>query len=168
MRLNALLPLLLALPALSGCADGLQFKNDHRLTFSTPEAREQVTAPVTVRWSMDDFESVGLDGSSEPDRGVFAVFVDRAPMPVGKDLRWLFRDDSTCTSNPACPDPTLLATNDVHVTTEPSLVLDQLPRVQEVAGEEPHDITVVLLDGQGRRLTESAWYLPILTEAAPA
>lgn len=168
MTLKSLLPVLLLLPALGGCADGLQFKNDHRLTFSAPQAREKVAVPVTVRWSMDDFDTVGLDGSSEPDRGVFAVFVDRPPMPVGKDLRWLFRNDPACTNIPACPDAAKLAINDVHVTTEPSLVLEQLPRVQEVAGEEPHDITVVLLDGRGRRLTESAWFLPILTEAAPA
>jgi hypothetical protein len=72
---------------MSACSvDRLQFTNDERLDFTSPKERSRVTAPVTVSWTMKGFDAIGLDGSREEDRGVYAVFVDRAPMPVGKDL----------------------------------------------------------------------------------
>lgn len=169
MRVAAALAAVLLLPALAGCApEGLQFRNDDRLVFASPGVRELVSAPVTVRWSMSDFEAVGLDGSRTADRGVFAIFVDRAPMPVGQDLRWLFRDDPRCARTRDCPDADFLADNDVFLTTEPSLVLEQLPQVDALDGEETHDVSVVLLDGTGRRAVESAWYLPFRTTAQSA
>ena len=39
----------LALSCLMGCStDNLQFRNDHRLTFHSPEERAKVTAPLTM------------------------------------------------------------------------------------------------------------------------
>lgn len=152
---------LLALGALTGCQlDQLQFRNDRRLSFESPEERQQVTAPVTVSWSMRGFAAVGLDGSAAADRGAFAVFVDRAPMPAGKDLRWLARGDAGCTRDPRCPSVEYLADRGVRVTTATSVTLDALPRAGDGAGAEHHYVNVVLLDGTGRRIGESAWYLP--------
>lgn len=152
---------LLVLLAASGCQLGsLQFRNDHRLTFLTPQARHRVTTPLTVSWSMKGFEATGLDGSRSPRKGAFAVFVDRAPMPVGKDLKWLFRADSGCKRDSRCPTLQQLADGGVHVTTETSLTLDALPQVGDGVGDEQHWVDVVLLDGTGHRVGESAWYLP--------
>src|SRR5689334_6341389 len=82
--------LTLALSGVAGCnLNQLQFVNDHRLAFQSPAARHRVTTPLVVSWTMQGFDAVGLDGSHDSHRGVFAVFVDRAPMPVGKDLKWL-------------------------------------------------------------------------------
>ncbi|MDP9181696.1 MAG: hypothetical protein M3P04_02820 [Actinomycetota bacterium] len=152
---------LLVLVALTGCGvDRLQFKNDDRLTFDSPKARHRVTAPLTVTWSMTDFTPTGLDGSRDKTHGVYAVFVDRAPMPVGKDLKWLFRSDNGCKHDSQCPTLQQLADRGVHVTTETSVVLDVLPQVGQGKGDEQHYVNIALLDGTGHRIGESAWYLP--------
>ena len=161
LRSSALALCLAAASCLSGCATGpLQFHNDHRLSFRSPAARSQVQAPLTIRWSMRDFDLTGLDGSATAARGAFAVFVDRSPMPVGADLRWFAAHDPGCLRNPRCPDPTYLANRGVHVTTDTSLALEVLPPVAAGVGDEQHSVTVVLLNGAGRRFAESAWYLP--------
>jgi hypothetical protein len=151
----------LVLVATAGCsASQLQFRNDDRLSFQAPQARHRVTAPLTVSWSMRDFTPSGLDGSSDAHRGAFAVFVDRAPMPVGKDLRWLFRKDSGCKHDARCPSLQQLADRGVLVTTQTSVRIDVLPQVGQGVGDEQHYVNVVLLDGTGHRIGESAWYLP--------
>lgn len=153
----------LALCVLStaSCSAGqLQFKNDHRLSFIAPQERERVQLPVTVRWSMKDFDAVGLDGSRDRKRGAFAVFVDRAPMPAGKDLNWIARSDAGCQRDPRCPDPQYLADRGVRVTTETSMTFDVLPLAGDGVGDEEHYVNIVLLDGTGRRIGESSWYRP--------
>ena len=153
--------LLVCLATTGGCGvSRLQFTNDKRLSFQAPHARKLVHVPLTIRWTMKDFEAVGLNGSSDKGQGAFAVFVDRAPMPVGKDLKWLGKDDSGCQRDPRCPDAQYLAERGVHLTTDTSLTLDVLPRVADGVGDEQHYVNVVLVDGTGRRIGESAWYQP--------
>ena len=166
-RATALRTTALALCVLStaGCGAGqLQFKNDHRLSFEAPAERKRVQVPVTIRWSMQDFDAVGLDGSTDESRGVFAVFVDRAPMPVGRNLKWLVKDDTGCKRDPRCPDAQYLADRSVHVTTETSLTLEVLPTAPAGVGDEQHYVNVVLLDGTGHRIGEAAWYRPFTSE----
>ena len=152
---------IVAVLAVSGCnTQGLRFKNDHRLSFTSPSARERVTAPVTVSWTMRDFTASGLDGTAEPDEGLFAVFVDAAPMPVGKGLEWLFRDDDSCQRDARCPSAEQLRERGILLTTEPQVTIDRLPGVRDGRGDEQHFVNVVLLDGTGTRRSESAWYLP--------
>lgn len=159
------LALLSAAPSVSGCQlQGLQFRQDHRLRFQSPEPRSRVSAPFTVSWTIADFVPSGLDGSHRKDSGVLAVFVDRAPMPVGKDLKWLFRNDDGCKRDARCPDAATLADRGVFVTTDDEVTVDVLPQVGGGKGDEQHFVNVVLLDGRGTRLTESAWYLPFTSE----
>lgn len=147
--------------ALTGCQLGqLQFRADHRLAFQAPASRAKVTVPLTVSWSMRDFDPRGLDGSHDKHEGAFAVFVDRAPMPVGKDLRWLARDDQGCTRDPRCPGAQYLADRGVYVTTGTSVTLSALPAAPDGVGDEQHYVNVVLVDGTGHRIGESAWYRP--------
>jgi hypothetical protein len=138
----------------------LQYKNDHRLSFRAPRSRQLVMAPVHVAWTMKAFEAVGLDGSSDTSRGAYGVFIDRAPLPAGKDLRWIARDDAGCKRDLQCPTARFLADRGVFVTTATSLDLTSLPPASEGVGDEQHYVTVVLLNGKGRRIGESAWYLP--------
>jgi hypothetical protein len=165
-RRGAALALCLATAfTVAGCnASQLQFRNDHRLTFEAPKARAKVTAPVTISWSMKDFEPTALDGQRSTSSGVFAVFVDRAPMPVAKDLRWLTRNDRSCQRDPRCPDQQYLADEQVYVTADTSLTLDVLPRVADGVGDEQHYVNIVLLDGTGHRIGESAWYRPFTSK----
>jgi hypothetical protein len=149
----------------AGCqVSDLQFRNDDRLSFSAPGSRAVVSAPLTVTWDMDDFDASGLDGSTDKGSGAFAVFVDRAPMPVGKDLKWLAREDSGCKRDPRCPDAQYLADRGIYVTTETSVTLDVLPAAGEGVGDEQHYVNVVLVDGTGHRIGESAWYRPFQTK----
>ena len=160
-RVVRALVLMSLLLGVAGCDFGnLQFRNDNRLSFVAPKARHRVTAPVTVRWSMRGFDATGLDGSHEKNRGVYAVFVDTAPMPAGKDLKWLFRNDAGCRHDSRCPDAQALSDRGVFVTSKTSLTIEVLPRVADGVGDEQHFVNVVLLDGRGRRMGESAWYLP--------
>lgn len=157
--------LLATLTLTSGCQFGqLQFRGDHRLTFEAPKARQRVHVPFTVRWSMKDFSAVGLDGSTEHRRGAFAVFLDRAPMPVGKNLKWLAKDDPGCKRDPRCPDTQYLADRGVFVTTDTSLALETLPAQTDGVGDEQHYVNVVLIDGTGHRIGESAWYRPFTSK----
>jgi hypothetical protein len=151
--------------SLAGCAAGqLQFRSDHRLTFLSPPARHRVEVPVTISWTMRDFHPTGLDGSRRHDRGAFAVFVDRAPMPVGKDLRWIGRKDTSCRRDPRCPDSKYLEDHGVLVTTDTSVTLAVLPSSPAGRGDEQHFVNVVLLDGTGHRIGESAWYRPFTSK----
>jgi hypothetical protein len=162
---SRVLALVLGALLMAGCDfSQLQFVVDDRLSFQGPPARERVSLPTTIRWSMRDFTATGLDGSRSKDKGVFAVFVDAAPMPVGKDLRWLARDDSSCQKDPRCPSRAYLADEGVFLTTKPELTLTALPKAPDGVGDEQHYVNVVLLDGTGHRIGESAWYLPFTSK----
>lgn len=146
---------------LTGCqVSALQFRNDDRLHFTSPHSRALVKAPFTVSWSMKDFTATGLDGFTGSHSGAYAVFVDRAPMPVGRNLKWLARNDAGCKRDPRCPDAAYLSDRGVYVTTHTSITLDQLPAAPDGVGDEQHYVNVILIDGTGHRIGESAWYLP--------
>lgn len=158
-RVTALLLCALGASSVTACdISRLQFKNDHRLTFEAPKSRAKVVTPFTIRWSMKDFDPSGLDGSTSKDHGVFAVFVDRAPMPVGKDIKWIGHSDTSCKRDPRCPDAEYLASKGVYITQESSLSIDNLPPASDGVGDEKHYVNVVLLDGTGHRIGETGWY----------
>ena len=134
----------------SGCAvSGIAFRQDDRLSFVTPDDRDEVTLPLTVQWRVEDFEVGEGEGS-------FAVFVDRAPQPPGKTLDWLARDDDSCRADDGCPDAEWFAERDVFPTTERSLTIERLPARADDR-RELHEVTVVLLDEDGRRVGETGW-----------
>jgi hypothetical protein len=135
---------------------GLAFRIDDRLTITAPGDREQVALPVTLRWDVEDFDVVEPGTAVREDAGYFAVFVDRSPVPPGRTLSWLARDDAGCRSTDGCPDAEYLAARGVHATTETELVLQELPRAED-GRRERHTATIVLLDGSGKRIGESAF-----------
>jgi hypothetical protein len=144
--------------ALSGCVpQGLAFRVDDRLTFSAPEDRATVELPVRLDWDIRDFEITPPGGDPRADAGYFAVFVDSAPMPPGKPLRWLARKDTSCRAADGCPDEEYLEARGVYTTTETELVLEQLPRGDDEDRRERHRATIVLLDASGTRIGESAF-----------
>jgi hypothetical protein len=157
-------------PALAGLAlvgllltscvpDGLAFVKDERLEITTPDSLDTVTTPVTIEWEVEDFRVTGPGGSAGDDAGYFGVFVDMAPIPPGETFAWLARDDTRCLKSPGCPDRTYFADRGAYSTTETSIRLRHLPDQDAYEGHERHEVTVVLLDGTGRRTGESAWYV---------
>ena len=146
----------------SSCANGLAFVQDRRLEFTAPPSHDRVTLPVTVRWKIDGFRLTGPDGSSEPDAGYFGVFVDRSPVPPGKPLSYIARDDLSCRRTPGCPDATYLSDRRVHSANDTAITFEHLPDLGAARGHETHEVTIVLLDGTGKRIGESAWYVTFL------
>ena len=140
----------------SGCAlRGVAYRQDDRLSFTSPDDRSEVTLPVTVRWEVEDFDV--------PDEGSFAVFVDRAPQPPGKTLAWLARNDDSCRAEDGCPDASWFADRDVFQTTETSFVIERLP-ARDDERREFHEVTVVLVDRDGRRVGETGWTIEFQVE----
>jgi hypothetical protein len=144
---------------LPGCGfRGLNFIADDRVTFIAPDDRAEVRLPLTVSWRVRDFEVTGNDGRRRRDAGYFGVFVDRAPQPPSQTLDWIVRDDARCRDRTAC-DEAYLAQLNIHSTTETTFEIDRLPTPSSdaVRRREFHEVTVVLLDGSGRRIGESAF-----------
>jgi hypothetical protein len=132
---------------------------DDRLTFTAPPARGLVSAlPVQVGWTFRGLAPSGLNGRSSRENGVFAVFVDRAPVSVGESLGSVAKGDQRCRRTPGCPDADYLEGKGIYVTTDDHLDVSFLPPADKGIGDEQHTVTVVLLDGTGVRRTESAWY----------
>ena len=138
---------------------GLAFFKDDRVQIVSPESHTTVKTPVTIRWQVDDFRITGPNGSSDPDAGYFGVFVDRAPVPPGKPLTYIANADDLCQATPGCPDKQYLEDHDAYSTTDTSFTLDQLPDLSAYGGHELHEVTIVMLDGRGRRIGEQAWYV---------
>lgn len=136
--------------------DHLAFRADDRVTITAPDDHAEVTLPVTVRWRIEEFDVVEPGTPVREDAGFFAVFVDSSPMPAGKDLAWLVREDPACDRAKGCPNAKYLAERDVYITTATELRLTELAE-RTADGPERHRATIVLLDGSGRRLGESAF-----------
>lgn len=140
-----------------GCGvSNLAFRQDDRLSFVLPDDRAEITLPLTVQWEVEDFE-IG-EGA-----GSFAVFVDRAPQPPGETLDWLARDDDSCRGEDGCPDAAWFADRDVFPTTERELTIERLPARTDDR-REMHEVTVILLDEEGRRVGETGWSIEFQVE----
>lgn len=159
IRLGRLGAAALLCALLTGCGTtGLSFVRDDRVTITAPVDRAEVELPVTIRWEVEDFELSGRTGQVKKDAGYFGVLLDRSPPPPGEELGWLIRDDPVCKEDPACPNDDYLARRDIFSTTDTSIVIREVP--EPAVGERSrqfHEVTVILLDGAGRRVGESAF-----------
>jgi hypothetical protein len=143
-----------------GCGvRGLDFRQDKRLTITAPGDRAKVHLPVTVTWRVHDFDVTGRDGERLLDSGYFGVFVDRAPQPPERTLQWLVRDDPSCSGIPSCPDEEFLAERNIHATNKTRFTIERLaaPTTNAAKRREFHEVTIVLLNGRGERIGESAF-----------
>ncbi|CAB4695915.1 unannotated protein [freshwater metagenome] len=69
----------------------------------------------------------------------------------------VFDDGQPC-SPQTCGDRGLLAERGVYLTRKPEVVLRTIPRLDSHEDTQLHEVTVVLLDAEGRRIGEAAWY----------
>jgi hypothetical protein len=150
-----------ALLLATACSGSMQYKNDHRIAITAPKNRSDVSVPFTVRWTYKDFRVTGATPAADRTAGYFAVFIDRSPMPAGQDMRWLARSDRSCAKTQGCPDAQYLADHHVFTTSDPQLTVSTLPSTNIRTATERHEVTVVLLDGTGHRIGESAWYVAV-------
>jgi hypothetical protein len=156
----------------SGCRVGdLSFRIDDRVEIVSPEQRATVTLPFDVRWTVEDFNPVGFDGSATDDAGAFAVLLDVTPQPPGEPLAYFARDDDTCRPSQGCPDATYLADHRIHTTQTTSFRVDALPDnrpTDRPSAPDDHEITVVLLNGKGERIGESAFRVTVIVDREQA
>lgn len=153
--------LITLLGLLSSCGvHGLNFRQDERLEITAPEDRAKVALPVTVTWRVRDFQITGPDRDSRLDAGYFGVYVDRAPQPPERTQAWLVRDDPNC-QTASCATRSYLAQQNVYSTSQQQFTVDRLPAPTTNAPRrrEFHDVTIVLLNGRGERIGESAFTL---------
>jgi hypothetical protein len=140
----------------SGCrTGGLAFRADEPVAIDLPADRSTNSLPMQVSWRTTT--AIASAHRAHPDAPLFAVFVDQAPMPVGKTVAWIARDDSGC-KPPACPDASYLAQHGVYLTATTSVSVDAVlsaTRGRETSNGQ-HELTVVQLDAQGRRVGEGA------------
>lgn len=148
---------------MAGCAiNGLNFVEDKRVTIVSPRDRAKVKLPVTIRWKVHDFKITGRDGSRRIDAGYFGVYVDQNPQPPDKDQASLVRNTEACRLNPGCPGKEFLASINIHSTTETKFTIEKIPEPRTDTAQkrrEFHEVTVVLLNGRGERIGESAFNL---------
>ncbi len=140
---------------LGGCSvDGLAFRRDDRLSIDNLPDRSTIELPFELVFSFDD----ELDPHDPHDAAAFAVLVDWTPPPPGETLEGLLDDDPACRGDTGCPDG-YLERNRISVITDTHFVLDNVPigtDRQERRGF--HELTIVLVDAEGRRVGEtSAW-----------
>jgi hypothetical protein len=154
--------------AASGCAPGgLEFRNDHRLSFLTPRENQLVSVPLVVRWTMSDFTVAGPHQAPVGSHtGYFALFVDRTPIRPGQTLAAVNSDDPSCRDTKLCLMPSYLAHEGVYTATEPMVRLAQIADLSNHESVQYHTATVVLMSTAGERINESAWNLEFKMRAS--
>ncbi|MCU1602809.1 MAG: hypothetical protein JWO22_3518 [Frankiales bacterium] len=131
--------------SITGCS-GLEFRQDRRLSFTSPKADALTTVPVKLSWSMKDY-------ATGPDSAQYAVFVDTAPIKVGQTVRSLVPPNTAAGS----VEPLLNAKN-IYRTPATSIILKSIPDIAyDTDKRQRHTVTIVLLDASGKRESESAW-----------
>jgi hypothetical protein len=127
-----------------GCS-GLEFTQDRRLHFTSPQSDALTHLPVTVSWTIKNVRTTGADADT------FGVFIDRHPIKVGHNV------DSVLPKGTR-PTRALLAESNVYVTSTDQLTLKLVPDLDnDTASRQRHTATVVLLDASGTRVNESSW-----------
>ncbi len=147
--------------AASCSTQGLNFKEDRRVTITSPRERAQVRFPFTVEWEVRGFRITGPDGRDRPNSGYFGFFLDRAPQPPGKGFAWLVRNDRSCLLRPGCPDNLYFKNLGIHSTTKTSFTINNIidPDPLDISRDrrEFHEAVIILMNGRGERIGESAF-----------
>jgi hypothetical protein len=168
MRLRCVAVAGVLLVVASGCrVSDLAFRADTRVEFVSPEDRADVKLPFEVSWTVTDFRAVGPDGSETDDAGFFAVLLDVSPMPPGEGLAYYARDDDSCNASDGCPDAQYLADRRIYTTKDTTFRVDALADsrpTERPEADDDHEITIVLLNGKGERIGESAFRRTVLVD----
>jgi hypothetical protein len=156
-RRRAFAALVISLALVTSCSGrgGLLFSQDRRIDIREPDNNDKVTMPLTISWTLDDGVEIGRDIAA------FALFFDAEPQAPRKKLDVLARGDLDCERTPGCPDAAYFAERDIFVTKQTSFTIEDLlplAGVEVEKGErDVHDVTIVVLDEQGRRVNEAFW-----------
>lgn len=151
MKRRPLIVLIVLIVLIASCSSSsLAFRADDRVEILHPPARAEVELPVQLQWRIE------LDRGTRRPR--FAVFIDRAPVRPGQQLRELVGD--SCVDHERCPYRERLAEQHIFVTEETRLTLDAIPareRAEGMISRRRHTATIVFIDRDWRRIGESAF-----------
>jgi hypothetical protein len=150
---------MVSLALLAGCQlHGIDLVQDTRLRINVPVDRSTVTPPIEVRWTAHGIP---------PAERRFLVIVDGSPQPPGKGVDWFARNDDICRATPGCPDTRYLENQHIFLTRKTRLTIPALaPHPDEPpVRRNRHDVTVVLIDAQGRRVGETAGFVEFTVRA---
>ncbi|MHB8466211.1 MAG: hypothetical protein ACYDH6_03160 [Acidimicrobiales bacterium] len=137
----------------AGCS-GLAFVQQRQLLITTPAMEAAVDLPVTVTWTSARFAVTGPTATTHRGAGYFEVLVDVTPQPPGRGLGWFAHGDHTCRPAAGCPGPAYLAPRGVYLTTAKQYTITSLPLPNGASEAQFHTVTVVTIDGRGRRIGE--------------
>lgn len=132
----------------AGCGvSAVAFQQSQRMTITAPGGTGVMHLPLTVSWS-----------SAYPGGTEYVLFLDQAPIPPNKTLRYVPEQahDTSCLVQPACPDATYLNNLNIFTTTRTSYVFSTLPISANRDRISLHELTIVALDRGGRRMGESS------------
>jgi hypothetical protein len=142
--------------SVASCALGPLTKDD-QLHVLRPRSLSDTTLPVQITWSWS--------GPRRPS--AFALFLDRTPIRPGQTLRAVVPSGDPCRVTPGCPDVTWLRQHGVILVSEMKASIPAVAVPGGTAGRDDppvHQVTIVLLDGRGRRIGEAAY--PVLFRVA--
>jgi hypothetical protein len=147
--------------------EGLAFREDDRVEIVSPKDESTVSLPFQLRWTVEDFDVVGSDGSDTDDAGYFAVLLDQVPQPPGEGLSYFARDDEQCSRSSGCPDEEYFADQGIYLTQQTAFDVTTLSDTRPVdrqSAPDEHEITLILLNGRGERIGESAFRVDIVVD----
>jgi hypothetical protein len=157
---RALVPVLCL--AISSCSvQGLAFRIDDRLQIVNLADRSTIEIPFDLHFTFDG--TLSSDGVA-----AFGILIDWTPPPPGKSLASLLEDDPACQGQQGCPDG-YLERNRIVITTDRTYLMDNVPvgtDRQERRGF--HELTIVLVDADGRRIGETAAFARFRTPGVNA
>lgn len=147
---------------MSSCSfTGVAFRKDHRLKIVNLPDRSTIEIPFDLRFT--------FDGTLSPDGATaFGILIDWTPPPPGAPLARLLENDPACQGAKGCPDG-YLEQNRIITTTDTTFVMNNVPigtDRQERRGF--HEVTIVLVDAQGRRVGETAVFTRFRTPGVNA
>jgi hypothetical protein len=147
--------LLITSAVMSAC--GMRDPGASAITITAPGAMAGAATPLTVRWR-----------SSITPSGGFAVFVDRAPMRPGRDLRSIVRreNDKACLQRPACPDATWLGARGIYVVDGRAVTIPTVEVPADGKGGGVHKVSVVALGRSARRTDDAGATVEFVLRAA--
>lgn len=147
---------------LAGCSvDGLLFRADDRLQIVNLPDRSTIDIPFDVQFT--------FDGSLSPDGvAAFGILIDWTPPPPGRTLASLLDDDPACQGQQGCPEG-YLERNRIIITTDTTYLMDNVPvGTDQQERRSFHELTIVLVDAEGRRVGETAAFTRFRTPGVNA
>lgn len=160
MSRRLILVLVVAFAASAGCdTSNFAFKIDKSIEVVAPQARQEVSLPLTIRWTDSKPPTTLKLAPRDSDAGYYGVFLDAAPLGPGKTLRSLLPKSTVCDAAQGCPTADQLAEVGAYLTAKPELVLEFVADLRPTSrgeSKDTHEVTIVRMRGD-KRVAETAF-----------